>query len=118
MLFFAVIGFLWAGLCLILGIMALSAGGSGGAVSALIMIVIGGIYFLPSFKLLQYSTAIGNLRISPTVQSLDTAVERQRSFWKTMGIITICAIVLYIAMIIFVMNQASKMTNEMMMYGY
>ncbi|MGI9240894.1 MAG: hypothetical protein ACR2RV_08835, partial [Verrucomicrobiales bacterium] len=47
-----------------------------------------------------YSSAIGKLRFTPSQQALDTAIDRQRCFWKTVGLITLIAFALGVALVL------------------
>lgn len=100
---FAVLGSIAPLLLLLFGAFVAFVGSAAGEVAGamstgLVFIAIGGIYFLPAWRLWQYSGAIGKLRFSPTLQALDDAIDRQRCFWKTVGIITVCAIALYLCL--------------------
>ena len=100
---FAVLGSIWPAALLLLGLMTAFAGASTGALGAgmgagLMLAAIGAIYFLPAWRLWQYSSAIGKLRFTPSQQALDSAIDRQRCFWKTVGLITLIAFGLAIAL--------------------
>ena len=110
-LFLAILGFICCGLMvlsafsmMVLGSQMTGAGAAAG--SAMMMplcvfyIVLAAIYLLPTIKMMKYSSAINTLKYSPTVEALDNALDRQRSFWKTMGIFMIVMIVLWVVLMI------------------
>jgi hypothetical protein len=110
---FAVLGSIWPAMMLLMGLLSAFAGVSAGAVGSgmatgLLMAAIGAIYFLPAWRLWQYSSAIGKLRISPNPQTLDNTIDKQRCFWKTVGVITLIGIALGIIMMILAFSVASN----------
>ncbi len=115
--FFAVLGSISPAIMVLLGIVAAvggaSAGESGtGMTTGLLFAAMGGIYFIPAWRLWQYHSAINKLRYSPSQMSLEGAIDRQRCFWKTVGIITLIGIGLTIAMYIYVASTISNMASD------
>ncbi|MEZ5301221.1 MAG: DUF5362 family protein [Verrucomicrobiales bacterium] len=93
-------GFMFlAALIMMLGSAASKMGGAGVALGA-VYIVMGAIYIAPGVLLFRYASAIRALTYSRTADDLRLALSKQRVFWKFVGIITICVIVLYIFVII------------------
>ncbi len=75
-----------------------------------IYIIFGVIYFIPTFKLNQYASKIKLLVHAPSEKNLVEALDKQRSFWKVVGIFMILTIALYILAIIgIVAFEATKM---------
>ena len=118
---FAVLGSISPAIMLIFGLLAAFAGAASGALaggmgSGLLMAAMGAIYFLPAWRLWQYSSAIGKLRIAPSPFTLDAAIDKQRCFWKTVGIITLVAFALGIVMIIIAFSAAATLANDADLY--
>ena len=61
----------------------------------LIMIV---LYFFPALYLFRYASSIGRLLKEDNIESLETALTYQKSFWRFVGILVIVMFVLGIAM--------------------
>ena len=102
---FAVLGSIWPAMMLLLGLLSAFAGVSAGAVgegmgAGLMLASIGAIYFLPAWRLWQFSSAIGKLRFNPSLQALDNAIDKQRCFWKTVGLITLIAFALAVTLVV------------------
>lgn len=102
---FAVLGSISPAMMLLLGLLMAFAGVSAGEVASgmgagLMLAAIGAIYFLPAWRLWQYSSAIGKLRFNPSQQALDNAIDKQRCFWKTVGLITLIAFALAVTLMI------------------
>jgi len=57
------------------------------------------LYIFPSLRLWQYASSISNLESSQQTLDLETALDRQRSFWKFVGIMVTLTIILYIVAI-------------------
>ena len=60
----------------------------------LIQLAVFGLYVFAAVKLLQYSNGIGRLLMNPNQTNLLDALDKQRVFWKFIGIIIIATIVL------------------------
>jgi hypothetical protein len=104
-MFVAVLGLIGVGFMVLGAILILAASskfGSGGIgfIMALLYLGMAAIYALPCIRLVQYSSAISQLRISPSARSLEIALDCQRSFWKTVGIMILVGILLGVAMAI------------------
>ena len=115
--FFAVLGSISPAILLLLGLFiafaGVSAGFAGsGMIMGLILAALGAIYFLPAWRLWQFQSAIGVLRVAPTQAALDKAIDRQRCFWKTVGIITLIGIGLSIAMVAISLSAAPDFSVE------
>ena len=112
-LFVAVIGLIGVGfmvLFALLGFAAMSQVGAAGfgMLVGLIYLAIAAVSALPMIRLIQYSSAITQLRVSPNSRSLELAMDRQRSYWKTVGIMMIIGIVLCGLMMIASMSMAAS----------
>jgi hypothetical protein len=98
--FLSVIGFLGAGLTGLGGFAAMVSPtfvkeGAGMAIGfGLIYLALGASYLWPSLGLLRYGSAIGDLIRDPRMEKLGVALDRQRSFWKLVGIMTAVMIAL------------------------
>jgi hypothetical protein len=100
-LFLAVMGFVGAGLMVLLGLFTFAAGslGSGrdklpGAIG-LVYVVLAALYVWPSLYLLRYGSAITRLVRDPHMERLGVALGHQRAFWKLLGIMTVVVMALY-----------------------
>ena len=84
------------------------AGGVGFVVAAF-YVILAVVHIFPGIKLWQYGTAISRLLQSGRDEDLVDALDRQRSFWKFVGILLIAMICLYVLAIIlfFVLSVAS-----------
>ena len=108
-LFLAVLGFLAVALLICLGGAFLVGGGLLPAqpgqplpLPALgaVYLVLGLIYVLPPVYLWRYGTSISALLRSGAVTDLETALLRQRSFWRFVGILTAAILCLYLVIIV------------------
>lgn len=87
---------------------ALNSGNSGfeaiagglGIVLAIVYVVLGLLYLVPSIKLWKFGSHIANLLQSNSSDDLEAALNAQRSFWKFVSIMIIIGIVIYILAII------------------
>ena len=109
--FMAVLGFVGAGLSLLVGLgfaaVSFVAGTrpSGQAPApmpvtllvgyALLMCVAAVIYLFPSLRLLKYASAITRLELARDSGTLEAALEQQRAFWCLVGVISLVSILLY-----------------------
>lgn len=57
------------------------------------------LYIFPSLRLWQYASSITILESSQQTLDLETALDRQRSFWKFVGIMITITLILYIVAI-------------------
>jgi len=104
-MFVAVLGLIGVGIMILgaIGTLAVSARfgiGGIGFIMALLYLGMAAIYALPCIRLVQFSSAISQLRISPSARYLEIALDRLRSFWKTVGIMILVGILLGVAMAI------------------
>jgi len=110
--FLAIMGFLSSGLMLLLGfvMIGLSAIASEFAEMSILQgLMIGSfyilgafVYLLPTIKLWKYGTSINNLALSNKPEDLFQFIEAQRSFWKTIGVISL----IWIGMVFLFMGMA------------
>ena len=63
-------------------------------------LVIGIIYFMASWYLLKYAGAIKRAVTGMSLGDLETALEKQASFWKLMGILTLISIIAIVGMMV------------------
>lgn len=120
-LFVAVMGFIGVGFMVIaalMGFAAMSQVGAGGVgmMIGLIYLAMAAIYALPLIRLVQYSSAITQLRISPSSRALELAMDKQRSFWKTVGIMMIIGIVLMILLMIASASMVNSVSRSSSYY--
>lgn len=101
-LFLAIVGFIGAGLMVLLGLAMLAMGGARGGPGAgmpagigLVYVVLAALYIWPSLHLLRYGSAITRLVRDPHMERLGVALGHQRSFWKLVGIMTAVVLALY-----------------------
>lgn len=64
-------------------------------------LIFGGVGFLLSNLLYQYSKSIGDYLSSDSPYDLEEAIEKQKTFWKINGTIAAIILVLYLLLIIF-----------------
>jgi hypothetical protein len=106
-------GFIGAGLSMLMGLVAAAMGVAGADAFtqsptplpfspafiffgyALLLCVAAVIYLLPSLRLLRYANAIARLELAADSAALEDALEHQRAFWRTVGVITIVSLLLY-----------------------
>lgn len=112
-IFLAVLGFVGAGFMVLAGLFMLIAGVAGiaagtgtdalpGAVTAgasFLYIAMAAIYVIPCLQMVRYATAIGRIRFEGG-PALEDALVRQRSFWRTLGIMTLVLIGLYVLAVV------------------
>jgi Family of unknown function (DUF5362) len=99
--FLAVMGFIFAGLMVFVGVMAGIAGAATGRLETLALMavypIIGVLYIFPSLYLLRYADRIKAYLASGQEADLAGALDAQRSFWKFAGVYTVVSIVVGIA---------------------
>lgn len=106
--FLAVLGFVGAGLSLLMAVVFAALGLTGGgafqetpapvAISIGYAVVLGAaalVYVFPSLRLLRYAGAIARLEVGRDAAALQTALDQQRAFWRLVGLIAIATLVLY-----------------------
>src|SRR5262245_55263006 len=103
--FLSVMGFIVAGMMVLLGLTAGVAGAAIGRTEMLPVMflypIFGVLYVFPSLYLLRYANNIRGFLASGQDRDLAGALEAQRSFWKFAGILTIVSIVASILMMMF-----------------
>jgi hypothetical protein len=67
-----------------------------GAVLGLVYIPFAIVYVYPGLKLWSYGKSIGQLMLSRASTDLEAALGHQKSFWKFVGILTLCVVGIYI----------------------
>lgn len=108
--FLAILGFVFTGLAILggLGMMAAFSlvpakqgmPGFFGPVFGLIYILMGVfMYLIPCLYLLRYGQAIDGIPVSGQA-ALEQALDKQKSFWKYVGILSIVLIVLYVLVLL------------------
>ncbi len=112
--FLSILGFIGCGLMFLIGVIVLVMGvtpvNTVSTFIGVIYLIFGVIYFIPTFKLNQYASKIKLLVHAPSEKNLVEALDKQRSFWKVVGIFMILTIALYILAIIgIVAFEATKM---------
>ncbi|MFV8752410.1 hypothetical protein ACNOYE_17835 [Nannocystaceae bacterium ST9] len=107
----AVLGSIWTGLMLLggLGIMVAANGMEAGMGFG--YLIAAGIYVVPLVMMYRYSNAISRLLQGGGQQELEQAIDAQRGFWQTMGILTLIGIVLVILMIFVAAAVVSSLDN-------
>ena len=78
------------------GVMGAAAIGGGGALFALLYLVIAGLYCVPIYHLYKFSTDMNEALQNRRTYTLDSAFESLKSHYKFIGIFTIVIISLYI----------------------
>ncbi|MDM3870318.1 DUF5362 family protein [Porticoccus sp. W117] len=109
-LFIAIVAMLFAVLMTIIGLVFFFGGaalglsdGAGigfagiGSVMGIMYLVIGLFYFFPAIYMIKYASRIKDVVRNPNNSSLAIALDQQRKLWKFLGILTIIAIVFFIA---------------------
>jgi len=117
--FLAILGFVGAGLMVLGGFAVIVAGSMMerskiGAGMGVVYVILGGLYFFPSFFLLRFSGAIRRLIDGGGMDALTEAVIRQKSFWRLIGISTLVLMCIYflaiiVGIVVGVMAGASRM---------
>jgi hypothetical protein len=89
----AVMGFIGAGLMVLLGLAMMAMGkGLGRGIPAslgFVYVIIAALYVLPSVLLLRYSSSIGRLLEGAGTPALVDALRNQKAFWRAVGIMTL-----------------------------
>jgi hypothetical protein len=106
----SVLGFIGSGFMLLGGLAMIISGSAMGASSSikgtpygtefflgigLAYLVFALLYIYPSLRLWQYASSINQLESSPSSFHLETALDKQRSFWKFVGIMISIILGLY-----------------------
>jgi uncharacterized protein DUF5362 len=103
--FLAIMGFIGAGVMVLVGLTAGVAGAVTGRIETIGLMVVypimAVVYVFPSLFLLRYADRIRSFVASGQEQDLAGALDAQRSFWKFAGILTIVSIVVGILISVF-----------------
>lgn len=96
--FLSVLGFILAGLMVLVGLIAgvVMMGRGPGSVIFFIYVPMSLLYFIPSLFLFRYASRIAELRRTGSVAHLEEALAAQKSFWKFVGIAMLVVIALYL----------------------
>lgn len=70
-------------------------------------------YLFVSIKLFGYGSAIGTLRYTGQVADLELALDRQRSVWKSIGLVMVISIVLWLLMVVGMVIFGATMAQQM-----
>lgn len=88
------------------GALSSSAAGEQGFMigMAAVYLLMSVIYIYPAIKIWGYGSAIKRLLVSRTEADLVAALDKQRSLWKFLGILTLFIIVIYAGIFLFAMT--------------
>ena len=108
--FLSILGFVGCGLMFLAGVVVMIAGafaggefgGGFGALLGFVYFVMGGLWILPLIHLHKYANAITGAVQGAGAPAIEGALQRQRSFWRTVGIMTLVFIGLYFVTIFIV----------------
>ena len=76
------------------------------------------VYWFMAKSLTGYAKRINNLNASESVRDLEDALEAQKNFWKTVGIITLVTILIYIVAIVLMIAGVGLMQNMFQRPGF
>ena len=104
--FLAVLGYIGAGLSVLLGFFTMATGLVSGALRSgplggltpllgLFYIAFGAVYAVPSTLLWRYGASISNFVERGELEALVDPIVRQKSFWRFAGIMTVVMLVVY-----------------------
>jgi amino acid transporter len=117
-MFMAILGFIFLGLMLIVGLLAgtflsaLSPGGGmkvGGVFSFIMFLIIAVIYFFPVLYLFRFSRHTGNAVASLDKTELHKAFRNLKSYFVYIGILIIIILSLYLISLIFLGSSLSRL---------
>ncbi len=114
-LFLAILGFIGTGF-MVLGTLGMLAAFSKMGMPmgfALLYLLAGAFALIPAVLLVRYSSAINRLMHGGGVAELEQAVDAQRVYWQTMGIMVIVGFVLYIVSIVWIMSVIDEVGRGM-----
>lgn len=105
-MFLAIIGFIFIGLIVLMGLIFVLIGSFFGSYLGgveritilLVYILIGGLYFFPIYYLMKFSVNMKNALQQGKQQELTSAFEFLKSHYKFIGILTIVALSLYVVL--------------------
>ncbi len=118
----SVLGFIGSGLMLLAGLAMMISGSAIGSSAAmkgmgygtglffvmgLVYLVFALLYIYPSLRLWQYASSISQLEATSSSFHLETALDKQRSFWKFVGLMISIIIGLYAMAIVFAIIGAT-----------
>jgi hypothetical protein len=118
MKFMAILGFIFSAIMGLGSIGIFIAGsklGNGMAALSLIYVVFTAIYVWLSLLIYQQASSISSFLMLQDLQSLELAFAKQKTFWMTVGIMTILAFVFSITFLVFF---ASSMAGLMQPRGF
>ncbi len=110
-LFLAVLGFFMSGITVLVGLFVMVVGTTSAAFAkggldkmgpflGIIYIIFGGFYMVPSWLLWSYGSSIANFKATGgSIDALKTAIQKQTSFWRFVGISTALLMGLYFVII-------------------
>ncbi len=105
--FLAIMGFISVGFMLIVSAFMLVAGILGGTLSndlggaallilmTILYVIMAVVYIFPALYLWQTASAVVRLKGGAIQEGMETVLEKQRKFWKFVGIVVIVFLVLY-----------------------
>jgi len=97
--FLSILGFIGIGIMVVVGIIGGIAGAmssfGGGALMALIYIIVAGLYSIPVYYLFMFSSEMRNALETRQSYSIESAFENLKSHYKFIGIFTIVILSLY-----------------------
>jgi hypothetical protein len=92
--FMAVLGFTTVGLMVLMSLVVLAVGFPGlpaGRLLGVVYLVFAGIYLIPLVPLNRFASATARLRLRPSYEVVGEALEHNRTFWRSIGILSIIA---------------------------
>ena len=110
--FMAVLGFIGAGFLVLVAVGTFAFGTfnrvpiGGAGFAAILYLGIAAVYLFGSLHLWRYGASIKLMREGYGVHALADALREQRSFWRLAGIVAIASVLLWVAMIAFVLATA------------
>ncbi len=123
----SVLGFIGSAFMVLAGLFMMISGGTLGASSGmggaaygggvmlgmgLLYLVFAILYIYPSLRLWQYASSISRLESSSASFDLETALDKQRSFWKFVGIMVCIILGLYAVGIVFFIIGATALQMQ------
>ncbi|OGQ86095.1 MAG: hypothetical protein A2289_17805 [Deltaproteobacteria bacterium RIFOXYA12_FULL_58_15] len=105
--FLSILGLVGTGLAglagivmMIVGAVSSELGGGMGALMGILYLVIGALYIVPSLQLHKYGNAIARAALGGGTSAVEDALLCQKNFWRTVGIMMLVVIGLYIVAIL------------------
>ncbi|MEM6911288.1 MAG: DUF5362 family protein [Verrucomicrobiota bacterium] len=110
---FGILGLIAGGLTVLTGLGTLfsliSTGAGAFALTALVQIAIAACYLYPALLLLRCAQAIGKALSSGTARDFEAVLEKQRRFWRFLGIALVVSLALGIVMALIGVGIASRL---------